>query len=246
MLKTVFWYATSYSYLVLTYPIIWVLWYLGCRGKEQARDRLADSVSSSLSRSLFHLTGSSVHITGLENIPAEGAVIFAGNHQGHMDSLVLHGFIPKPMGFVSITAALDYPIIRTWLKYMKSVFVDREDPRQSLSCIYQAVAYLREGRSMAVFPEGKLNDGGITDEFRRGWLKLATKSGMPIVPVCLEGSYRALSKDGKRVGATTVECRILPPVSAKNLKKENEVQFLKDLRATIVDAMEAPGKEIPA
>ena len=244
MLKTVFWYITSYSSLVLTYPVIWVVWFLDRRGKEQLRDRLVDRFSSGLSRSLFRLTGSSVHITGFENLPT-GAVIFASNHQGHMDSLVLHGFISKPMGFVSITAALEYPIIRTWLKYMKSVFVDREDPRQSLSCINQAVSYLHEGRSMAVFPEGKLNDGGTTDEFRRGWLKLATKSGMPIVPVCLDGSYKALSKNGKRVGTTVVECTILPPVSAKNLMKANEVQFLKDLRTTITDALDQ-GREIPA
>jgi 1-acyl-sn-glycerol-3-phosphate acyltransferase len=246
MIKAGLWYAMAYFYLVLTYPMLWVVRHLDRHGRAQERDRLADRASSSLSRSLFHLTGSRVHITGLENIPAEGAVIFAGNHQGHMDSLVLHGFLPKPMGFISITAALKYPIIRTWLKYMKSVFVDRDDPRQALTCINQAVEYIREGRSMAVFPEGKLNGGETTDEFRRGWLKLATKSGVPIVPVCLEGSYKALSKDGKRVSSTTVECRILPPVSAKNLKKENEVQFLKDLRATIIAAMDMPGGEIPA
>ncbi len=234
MLKTIFWYASGWTFLVLTCPLIWIVECLDHIGRDDARDRWADWVSTRIARVLFSLSGSRVRITGRENIPTEGPVLFVSNHQGHMDSLVIQGYLGMPVGFVSILSVLKYPILRTWMKFTKCVFVDRENARQSLACIDQGVEYLRQGRSMAVFPEGRLNDGGPTGEFRRGWLKLAVRSGVPIVPICIDGTWKALSKSGSRVGSASVECTVLPPVSTAHVKKRDEVEFIQELRASIM------------
>lgn len=235
MLRTVLWYSAGWTFLIVTYPMQWLIKYYKQKGRNDRSYTLADKMTVRICRVLFYLTGSKVKITGLENVPKQGAVLFVGNHQGHADSLIIHGFINKPKGFVSIIEVLKIPIINGWMKHMQCVFIDRKDVRQSAGCINQAVNNLINGHSMVVFPEGKLSDGVEANDFQRGWLKLATKSGVPIVPISINGTYKVLSKDGSRVGAASVECVISKPIMTDNLKKADEADFIEKLRATILE-----------
>ncbi|MHB1127959.1 MAG: lysophospholipid acyltransferase family protein [Bacillota bacterium] len=234
MIRTYLWFAAGWTLLVLTCPMLWRVKYLDKLGRSAERDRLVDRMTALISRLLFSLTASKLKIVGAENIPKEGPVLFVSNHQGHMDSVIIHAFIDKPKGFVSIVEVLNIPILSTWMKYMRCVFMDRDDARQSLACIYQGIDYLKQGRSMVVFPEGKLSDWGPTGVFNRGWLKLATKTGVPIVPITINGSYKVLSKDGSNVQSATVECVISKPIPTVNLKKEDEGKFIESLRTIIL------------
>ena len=234
MLRTFMWYFLGWAGLILTYPMLLCLKYYELRGKTEQKNHLANRQSQRLARYLFKLTGSTVKITGLENVPRQGAVLFVSNHQGHMDSLIIHGYIDKPKGFISIIEVLEYPIIRTWMKHIQCVFLDRKNARQSSLCINQAIERLKDGHSMVVFPEGHLNDGGDAGPFQRGWLRLATKSGVPIVPVSISGSYKALAKDGSRVRSVQVACVISKPIYPDKLKKADERTFIENLRAEIL------------
>jgi len=235
MIRTYFWYAAGWTFLILTYPMLWRVKYLDKLGRNEERDHLTFRVTTLISRLLFSLTASTMKIVGMENIPKEGPVLFVSNHQGHMDSVIIHAFIDKPKGFISIVEALDIPILSTWMKYMKCVFVDRNDARQSLASINQAVDYLKQGHSMVVFPEGKLSDGGPSNVFKKGWLKLATKSGVPIVPITIKGSYKIMSENGYNVRSAAVECVISKPILTVSLKKMDEGKFIESLRTIILE-----------
>jgi len=235
MFRTAAWYFFGWALLIVTYPMLWVVKLLGWMGKERSKEKLIDGFTAWIARRLFYLTGSKVKITGLENIPAEDPVLFVSNHQGHMDSIVIQGFIHKHKAFVSIVEAFTLPIMRTWLKEMKCVFLDRKDPRQALTCINQAIEYIRQGQSMVVFPEGKLSGGETAGDFQKGWLKLATKTGVPIVPVTMINSFQVLSKDGSKVGAALVECVISKPIPTAGLRKEDEAAFVENLRTIILE-----------
>lgn len=242
MLRTAFWYAAGWVILVSTVPMLWRVRYLDAKGRTAERDRLADQMTVRICRVLFSLTGSKVRVAGQENVPESGAVLFVSNHQGYMDSVIIHGFVNKPKGFISIVEVLKIPILHTWMKYMQCVFLDRTDARQCSTAMSEAIETLKNGHSMVVFPEGRLSDGDEANEFQRGWLRLATKSGVPIVPVTISGSYKVLSKDGNRVGAATVECVISKPILVDNLKKTDEIEFIENLRARILAAKKVAGE----
>lgn len=233
-MRTFLWYFLGWLGLALSYPILIKAKYYELRQKTEHKNHFVNQKSQKLARYLFKLTGSTVNVTGLENLPKNGAVLFVSNHQGHMDSLIIHGFIDKQKGFISIVEVLKYPIIRTWMKLIKCVFLDRENARQSSTCINQAIEHLKNGQSMVVFPEGRLSDSPEVGPFQRGWLRLATKSGVPIVPVSISNSYKALAKDGSKVGGVQVECVISAPMYTDNLKKADEVAFIDKLRTVIM------------
>lgn len=232
-IRTIIWYATAWTYLALTYPIILRVKYLHVHNKIKERDELANLIVLRCARLLFYISGSRLIISGQENIPKDGPVLFVSNHQGHVDSLVLQAFIDKPKGFITIKEYQKAPILRTWMKYMGCVFIDRKDIKQSLLCINEAINNLNNGHSMVVFPEGKLNDGGETLEFKKGWLRLATKSGVPVVPITLKNTYKVLSYNGRRVSPAKVECIISKPMETHNLTKADKSDFVEKVKEVI-------------
>jgi 1-acyl-sn-glycerol-3-phosphate acyltransferase len=183
---------------------------------------------------MFYISGSKIRLRGQEIIPKNRAVIFVSNHQGHMDSVIIQGFIRQPKGFVAIKEYGEFPIVGSWMTYMGSVFVDRNDIRKTFLNMNVSLDNLKRGQSMVVFPEGKLNDGTQTFAFERGWLRLATKTGAPIVPITIKGSHHILSYNGKTMRPSQVECTISSPIETDQLKKKDEQTFLNELREVII------------
>ncbi len=236
MVRTFFWYALGWMFLFLTYPVLLAVKILVKTGRLKQSDDLTDRFTRWLARQLFYITGSAICVSGQENVPGDEPVLFVSNHQSHMDSVIIHGFICKPKGFVSIIEVLKVPVIRTWMRFMKCVFLDRSNIRQSLGCLEQCVEILKQGHSMVIFPEGKLNEGGPVAEFKKGCLKVAQKAGVAIVPVTLRNSYTVMNKNGSRIKAAAVECIISGPVHVKDAGN-SEKELMNTVREIIVSKL---------
>lgn len=239
MFKTFFCYFLAWAYIIITLPVLLRVIYLDRKGRAIERDGLAYKYSTRFARRLFNFTGSTLRVTGLENVPRNTPVLFVSNHQSHIDNLIIHGFIDIPKGFVSIVEMLRVPILRTMMKYMKCVFIDRSDIRKTLHCMEAAVDILKSGHSMVIFPEGKVNEDGVLSEFKKGCLKLALRASVPIVPITLRNTHKIMNKDGSRVFAADVECIISPPVSSNVSGKTDEILLIEKVRNIIYQNLSA-------
>jgi 1-acyl-sn-glycerol-3-phosphate acyltransferase len=233
MFRTVFWYAASWVYLVITLPALTRVKYLEKKLRIKERDEFANNFSMMLARGIFRLTGSSVRITGVGNIPVDRAVLFVSNHQSHMDSAIIHGYIKMRKGFIADKEVRNIPILRTWLKYMKSVFVDRVDMRHNVLCMEESLRILKEGCSMVIYPEGRLDEGKQLGEFRKGCVRLAVKAGVPIVPLTMRNSHLLMNRDGSKIRSAFVQCIISRPIDIAMMKSEKESVIIQKIRNTI-------------
>lgn len=175
-----------------------------------------------LAKSLVVATGSTVNIKGEENIP-EGSCVFVGNHQGNFDVLVLAGYIHKPIGFIAKKELESFPFVNYWMKQQHSVFMDREDPRDSVRSIIEGVENLKKGYCMAIYPEGTRSKGPDMGEFKKGAMKLALKAGVPIVPVTINGTYKMFeTQNGRKTRPVQVDMVISKPIETKGMCKEEQ------------------------
>lgn len=183
-------------------------------------EEYASKEVSALAKSLVVATGSTVNIIGKENIPEESCV-FVGNHQGNFDILALKGYIDKPMGFIAKKELEKLPGVSYWMKQVHCVFMDREDPRDSVRAILEGVENLKRGISMVIYPEGTRSQGKEMLEFKKGAMKLAIKAGAPIVPVTINESYKIFeAQKGKKTKPIKVDMIFSEPIYPKNLTKE--------------------------
>jgi 1-acyl-sn-glycerol-3-phosphate acyltransferase len=65
------------------------------------KDILINKHTGKIARFLFYLTGSTINVTGIEKIPDGQQVLFVSNHQSHMDSIIIHGFIDIHKGLMN-------------------------------------------------------------------------------------------------------------------------------------------------
>jgi len=240
MLRTIIWYIYFWLYLIAIQPTLLKVNRLAKLGKTAEHDQLTAQTAKKWARSLVKVAGVTVAITGEENIPAEGSVVFVSNHQGNFDVPLLLGYVDKPKAFIAKVELLKFPIIRTWMTHMKCVFMDRSDIRQSLKVINQAADYLKEGYSMVIFPEGSRSKGETLGEFKPGSLKLAVKAEVPIVPITIRGSYKILEQNGFMIKPAHVEISILDPIPTAGLTKEQATELPERVRKIIDDSLALP------
>jgi 1-acyl-sn-glycerol-3-phosphate acyltransferase len=184
---------------------------------------------------MFKNSGATATIHNLEAIP-EGNFLLVSNHQGNFDIPLLMTYIPRLMGFVAKVELEKVPIISGWMKRMDCVFLDRKNLRQSISMLNSVSKKLKNGQSYALFPEGTRSKSSKMNAFKKGSLRIAVKSGVPILPVTIDGTYRLLEEKG-RIVKGHVHVTIHDPIETSNLTKEEEMALNDRIQALIESAI---------
>ncbi|MDR3239873.1 MAG: 1-acyl-sn-glycerol-3-phosphate acyltransferase [Clostridiales bacterium] len=192
------------------------------------------------SQSQIKWSGSRFHVAGLENVPANGPVLYVANHQSIFDVGVFLAYLPFPKGFIVKAEVLKLPLVRSWIQEMESVFMDRQSIKNSARAILKGIETLKSGHSMVIFPEGHRSRGGPPGEFKAGSFKLALKSKAPIVPVTIEGTYKALEANHFLVKPADITVTVHPPVETADLTREEALQIPEKIKNMILSAL--PGR----
>ena len=124
-----------------------------------------------------------------ENIPAEGGLIIASNHQTYIDPFWLSIPIKRPLRYLAWDVAFDWPLVGDLIRLLGAwpLQVERRDP----AAIRRTLQWLRDGGSVVIFPEGGRGrpDGSML-RFKGGAVRLALEAEVPILPVTICGANR--------------------------------------------------------
>jgi 1-acyl-sn-glycerol-3-phosphate acyltransferase len=184
-------------------------------------------------RAFVRLGGWAFRVEGMENLPSGGAVLVA-NHQSVVDIPMLLTAFPRPVRFLAKRELGEIPLLGKAMAAAGNLFIDREDPRDAVRMMREAVARLRDGWLVVVFPEGTRSGDGSIGEFRSGAFYLGRKSGAPVVPVYIDGGHRAIPKGDFRVRAAELLVRVLPPLSTDEKAGGSEERIAAAVRARIL------------
>jgi 1-acyl-sn-glycerol-3-phosphate acyltransferase len=138
------------------------------------------------------LSRARVEIEGLENIDRNRPQIFAANHSGLHDILSLSGNLPIQFRWVAKKSLFRVPFMGWHMRRSGYIPIDRDNPREAAKSIVEAAKIIRGGVNAIAFPEGTRSKTGTVGGFRSGAFALALRTGVPLVPISLEGSYRVI------------------------------------------------------
>ena len=124
-------------------------------------------------------------VKGLENIPTSGPVILACNHVSNFVPLVMGGFAGKRRHSIYIAKkeVLSWPVIGRLLNHYGFIFIDRNRKGGDLHSLKEALKVLKNGESLALFPEGTRSKTGQMGQAKAGIGFLVYHSGAPVVPI---------------------------------------------------------------
>lgn len=152
-------------------------------------------------RTVFFGMGLKFRMRGEENVPHTGGAVLAINHTGYLDftfaglALRKHKRLAR---FMAKKSVFEHGITGPLMRGMKHIPVDR---RAGLGSLQAAVAALRAGEIVGVFPEATMSLSFELKEFKTGAARMAQEAGVPILPCTLWGSQRVWTKHvPKRLG----------------------------------------------
>jgi len=168
---------------------------------------------------------------------AAGPVIFAGNHHSHLDTPVVLTSIPEPWRHkVFVGAAADY-FFRTRLTATVSALaigaIPIERSKVTRRSADQAARLIDAGWSMLIFPEGGRSPDGWGQPFRGGAAYLASRCGVPVVPLHIEGTARILRKGARMPAPANVRVTYGTPLRPSD--GESAARFAERIERAVAE-----------
>jgi 1-acyl-sn-glycerol-3-phosphate acyltransferase len=133
-----------------------------------------------------------LRVDGLEHLPASGPYLIAANHHNYLDGVVLGVTVPDPISFLVMPRVWRAtPLHPIFHRNIRSIPIDLN--RADVGALRRALQSLQEGRVVGIFPEGPFSVRGRLEPGLPGVALLALRSGVPVIPAGIRGTYEALA-----------------------------------------------------
>lgn len=198
-------------------------------------------------KTLFRVLDMKLDVQGAEHIPTTGGAVLACTHVSYLDFIFcgLAGLPAKrKTRFMAKQQIFTNRIAGPLMRGMHHISVDRSAGQAS----YQAaVAALRAGEVVGVFPEATISRSFTVKPIKTGAVRMAAEAGVPVIPVTVWGSQRLWTK-GRPKNLTQRHVPIIIRAGEPfqpSLEDDPEV-LTKDLRARMSALLDAAQRDYPA
>ncbi|MGO4692347.1 lysophospholipid acyltransferase family protein [Glaciibacter sp. 2TAF33] len=136
-------------------------------------------------------------VIGLENIPKEGGVILASNHLSFIDSIFLPLVVPRRVAFLAKSEYFTGTGLKGWatkqfFKATGQLPIDRSGGKASEDSLNTGLRVLGEQHVLGIYPEGTRSPDAKLYRGRTGVARMVLESGVPIVPVAMIDTEKAM------------------------------------------------------
>lgn len=229
----------SILYLIITLPVLLVLWIMHKKNPDRV-----EKITTRMIRWIFHVivaaAGTKTTVIGQEKIPKDTPVLYIGNHRSIFDIMISYRYLPGITGYVAKDTLGKIPLFSLWAKYISCLFFNRDDPKEGLSMIRDAVAHIKGGKSVFIFPEGTRNKH--TDDlpllpFHEGSLRIASMAHVPIVPVAQNNTINIWEAHFPWVHATRTVIEFCDPIYPEDIPREERKHVGTKVNAIMTEAI---------
>jgi len=219
---------------IIALPLLWLV------GKfnPDLRHRISQRIVKIVFWKILFLSGIKKKVIGVERVPKDQPVLFIFNHRGFFDVILAFYTVPVIAGFVSKKEIAKVPGLRIWMKFIDCVFLDRENPREGIKAILKGIENIKSGISMFISPEGTRNSEEGLLEFKPGSLKMAEKTGCPIVPVAITNANKVFEDHLPWLIPHEMTIEYGEPIFVSELSKEAKAELLEHCREKVMELYE--------
>ncbi len=176
------------------------------------------------------LSRARVEIEGLENIDYTRPQIFTANHSGLHDILSLSARLPIQFRWIAKKSLFSVPFMGWHMRRSGYISIDRENPREAAKSIILAAKVIQGGVNAIAFPEGTRSKTGALGAFHSGAFALALRTGVPLIPISLEGSYRVIMPKTLQVNpGVIIRIRIGTPMDLSSYVRTDKHRLMEEV-----------------
>lgn len=173
-----------------------------------------------------------------DKLDTNQSYVFVANHQGAFDIFLTYGYLNQNIKWVQKYELRKIPFVGKASEIAGHVFVDSSNSRALSQTIDKAECELKEGVSMAIFPEGQRTYTGKMGRFKKGAYVIATQMQLPIVPITLNGPYDILKIHSRLMHpGKNLEIVVHDPIPTRGMTEEDIPLLMEKSRKVIESAL---------
>lgn len=224
-------------FFIISLPLFVIEWLIG-KFNPHAKDISSLRIVQFAFKIVLFIGGVKTTVIGFDNIPKDEPVLFIGNHRSFFDVVISYSMMPKLTGFVAKKEIEKIPLLRTWMRYLHCLFLDRDNIKEGLKTILVGIEKVKNGISIAIFPEGTRNKEDGIQPFKEGSFKIAEKSGCKIIPMVQNNTSAVFEDHFPWIKSTHTVIEFGTPIDINSLDKEQRKALGSYTRSIMLEMYE--------
>ena len=155
---------------------------------------------------------------GLEHVPTTGAFVVAPVHRSFLDFGVVSGISRRRLGYMGKDSLWNNRLLGSFISALGAFPVRRGAADRD--ALRRCIEVIETGRPVVLFPEGTRRSGPVVEDLFEGTAYVAGRTGVPIVPVGIGGSERALAKGQRLPRPVKIHVVVGPPLDPPQRRED--------------------------
>lgn len=162
---------------------------------------------------------------GRENTEVEGGAMILSTHQSHFDPVLIGVTFNERLNYLARRTLFKNRLFGTVISLLDAIELDRD--RSGLAGLKETIRRLKQGHKVLIFPEGtRTNDGKIAP-LKPGFLAVARRSAVPLIPVAITGAYEALPRGSSRPLRYPLRVSVGPAINVEEFSELDDDAMLE-------------------
>jgi 1-acyl-sn-glycerol-3-phosphate acyltransferase len=172
-----------------------------------------------------------IRVFGRAHVPASGGVLVVSNHQSHLDPILVGLVFDRRLNYVARDTLFGFAPFR-WLIYsLDAIPIDREGI--GLGGLKESLRRLKAGEMLLIFPEGTRTRTGAVGQLKPGFLALARRAKVPLLPIGLDGAFDSWPKRNFGPQPAVIHICVGKPLSPGEMSRLDDETLLAEVDGRI-------------
>lgn len=179
-------------------------------------------------RYLFRLAGLVLfkyHCQGRHHLPGTGGAIICANHQSHLDPPLVGMAPSRHCIYLARKSLFKNPVFGFIISMLDAIPLNRDG--MGIEGIKATLRKLKAGETVVMFPEGTRTKTGEMQTLKSGFITLARRAKVPLVPCGFVGAYDCLPRGGKLPQFERIRCVYGPQITSEQIAEMSDDQLIE-------------------
>ncbi len=215
-------FLTIVLFYILNLPLVLIL-----DSKSKYKNYLMTSLAWFLNTCYLNIK---VEFEGLENVPPTETFVIYANHKSYTDAFALMEKFPRPLILTPKKSVLKIPLFRLWLKAYDVFPINRDNPRETLRDLKNAVEVVERGGIILLYPEGTIRnrEEEFVEEAKAGAFRLVKNAKVGMLPIRYDGNDLVRKRWPRRVRRKITIFPLIPYEELENLSTQEIANLFMD------------------
>lgn len=166
-------------------------------------------------------------VSGAHNVPRSGGVLLLTNHQSYLDPVLIGVQLRRPLAYLAKSELFNNPLFGALIRALNAFPV--RQGRADVGAMKESIRLLQAGYVLNIFPEGSRCEDGNLQPMLPGAALVVKRAKVPVVPVAIDGSFRAWPKYRRIFRPSVIRVRFGQPVRLDQLDTDQITQRVGQL-----------------